>query len=134
MRPEKLESAVALAVKAGHVLVATADSRGMPHVTAAAKISLADDGDVAVTEWFCPGTVANLQKNKCVSIVVWAKDLDTGYQLIGRLAGVVDVGVLDGYSPGREGKPPLPQVEKRLLVKVEKILDFRLGPHSDVED
>ena len=28
----------------------------------------------------------------------------------------------------------MPQVEKRLLIKVEKILEFRLGPHSDVED
>ena len=133
MTNEMLESALALAKKVGYVFIATADSQGMPHVTAAAQIASFDRG-VAVTEWFCPGTVANLQKNKCVSIVIWSKDLDNGYQLIGRLAGVEDVGVLDGYSPAREGKPPLPQVEKRLLVKVEKILDFCLGPHSDVED
>ncbi len=133
MTNEMLESAVTLAQKVGYVFIATADSQGMPHVTAAAQIA-SFDGGVAVTEWFCPGTVANLQRNKCVSIVIWAKDLDSGYQLIGRVAGVEDVGVLDGYSPAHEGKHPLPQVEKRLLVKVEKILDFCLGPHSDVED
>jgi hypothetical protein len=134
MKPGKLAEAVNLAEKAGHVLIATADERGMPHVTAAARIALAGEETVAVTEWFCPGTVANLQKNRSVSIVVWEGKPDNGFQLLGRLEKVEDVGVLDGYAPGREDQHPMPQVEKQLLVKVEKILDFRLGPHSDVEE
>jgi pyridoxine/pyridoxamine 5'-phosphate oxidase len=134
MKQEQLVKAVKLAQRAGHVLVATADQQGMPHVTAAGKIALADEGSIAVTEWFCPGTVANLQKNKCVSVVVWTNKLKQGFQLSGRLEGVVDIGVLDGYAGKIEQKELLPQVEKRLVIKVEKILEFRLGPHSDVED
>jgi len=134
VKEQKLAEAVGLAEKVGHVLIATADSRGMPHVTAAARISLAGADSVAVTEWFCPGTVANLQKNRSISIVVWESRPDNGFQLLGRLEKVEDVGVLDGYAPSREETHPLPQVEKQLLVKVEKIFDFRMGPHSDVEE
>jgi len=131
---EKLTEAVDLARKVGHVLIATADSRGMPHVTAAAQIAVAGSHSVAVTEWFCPGTVANLQKNRSISIVVWQARPDIGFQLLGTLEKVEDVGVLDGYAAGIEGEHPLPQVEKQLLVKVDKIFDFRMGPHSDVEE
>lgn len=35
MKAEKLAEAIRLAKKAGHVLIATADERGMPHITAA---------------------------------------------------------------------------------------------------
>lgn len=136
MKIEMLRETVRLAQAAGFVMIATANEQGMPHITAAGRLELIDENeaDIAVTEWFCPGTVSNLQKNKHVSIVVWTKKLETGFQLLGQLTGVRDIGILDGYSPKREGQHPLPQVEKRLLIKVEKILEFRLGPHSDVED
>lgn len=134
MKAEKLEEIVRLAEKVEHVLVATSDPGGMPHVTAAGKLELAPQGRVTVTEWFCPGTVANLHTNKCISVVVWAKDSDSGYQLLGRLDKIKDLGVLDGYAPGLEGDPPLPQVEKQLLIEVEKVIEFKLGPHSDVEN
>ncbi len=133
MNIEKLKDSVRLARQSGFVMVATCDDAGLPHITAAGRIELADQSDIAVTEWFCPGTVANLQKNKNISVVVWTKKLNSGYQLLGRLDSVTDVGILDGYSK-REEKHPLPQIEKRLLIKVQKILEFRLGPHSDVED
>ena len=134
MKKEKLEKVTCLAEKAGYVFIATADAAGQPHLAAAGKLGLADEDCVTVTEWFCPGTVANLHTNKCVSIVVWAKDSDSGYQLLGRLEKTEDLGVLDGYAPGLEGEPPLPQVEKQLLIRIEKILDFKLAPHSDVEE
>lgn len=133
MKAEKLGEVVHLAEKVGHVFVATADPGGMPHITAAGKLELAPEGRVTVTEWFCPGTVANLHANKCISVVVWAKDFDSGYQLLGRLDKIKNLGILDGYAPGLEGEPPLPQVEKQLLIKVEKIIEFKLGPHSDVK-
>ncbi len=134
MNPDILEKAVNLAKTARHVLIATADDNGLPHVTAAGKLDAAGDSAVAVTEWFCPGTVANLQKNRNMSIVVWTGKLETGYQLLGQLDGVRDIGILDGYSAKVEEQHPMPQIEKRLLVKVDKILEFRLGPHTDVED
>ena len=134
MNAEKLAEAVRLAKKAGHVLVATADARGMPHVTAAGRLEPAGNSAVAVTEWFCPGTVSNLQKNKAVSVVVWTKPLERGLQLLGYLEAVQDLGVLDGFAPAVEKDHPMPQIEKRVVIKVEKVLEFCLGPHSDVED
>jgi hypothetical protein len=134
MSAEKLEQVVRLAAKAGHVLVATADGEGMPHVAAAGRLELAAGERVAVREWFCPGTVANLRANKCVSVVVWDRESDSGYQLAGRLEEIEDVGVMDGYAPELEGERPLPQVEERLVIAVERILEFRQAPHSDVAE
>jgi len=133
MNAGKLAQAVKTGTRAGHVLIATADSSGVPHIAAAGKIELEGPSTVAITEWFCPGTVANLRKNAGVSVVAWDKASDAGYQLIGRLEASKDVAVLDGYAPGLEGQPPLPQVEQRLVVRVERVMDFRIGPHSDTE-
>ncbi len=133
MNAAKLAEAVKIGMQTGHVLIATADSAGIPHIAAAGRIELQGRSTVAITEWFCPGTVANLRKNAGVSVVAWDKASDTGYQLIGRLETSSDVAVLDGYAPGLEGQPPLPQVERRLLVRVERVIDFRFGPHSDTE-
>jgi hypothetical protein len=116
------------------VLVGTTDDRGMPHITAAGSLDTNGDSTVVITEWFCPGTVANLEKNKSISVVIWTKQMKQGYQLLGRQESVQDICVLDGYSAKLEGKSPMPQVEKRLLINVDKILEFRLGPHSDIED
>jgi len=134
MKPDSLADAVNLAREIGHVFVATADATAMPHIAAAGRLAPAPNRCVTVTEWFCPGTVANLQQNKHVAIVVWNRDSDTGYQLIGEVQESRDLGILDGYAPALEGRPPLPQVQRQLLIKVERILDFKLAPHSDTED
>ena len=131
---DKLEKAVGLSRKTGFVCVATADRNGIPHIATASKMELEDEGCLAITEWFCPGTTANLQTNKFVSIVVWDRDSDSGYQMLGKLERIEELGILNGYAPDIEPWPPLPQVERRLLIKVQKITDFRLGPHSDAED
>jgi hypothetical protein len=47
---------------------------------------------------------------------------------------IEDLYILDGYAPEKDSPHPLPQVERKLLIKVVKIMDFRLGPHSDTED
>jgi len=134
MKIEKLNQAVAIAKKTQQVFIATADAAGAPHIACAGKITVEDGGYLAVTEWFCPGTVANLRKNKNISIAVWDKLTDTGLQLLGRVENIQDMAILDGYSPAFEKQQPLPQVERKLLIKVEKILDFKLGPHTDVEE
>jgi len=134
MKMEKLEKAVDLSQRIGFVCVATADGRGMPHIATAGKMELADGGQLAITEWFCPGTMSNLLTNNFVSIVVWDRDSDSGYQMIGKLERIEELGILNGYAPDIESGPPLPQVKRRLLIKVQKITDFRLGPHSDAED
>ncbi len=134
MKIEKLEKAVWLSRRIGFICIATADESGIPHIATAGKMELADGGCLAIREWFCPGTMANLQANKFVSIVVWDRESDSGYQMFGMLEGVKELGVLDGFAPELESKPPLPQVERQLLIKVQKITDFKLGPHSDAEE
>ena len=134
MKIDKIKHVVAIAEKTQQVFVATADTAGSPHIACAGKLTVENSGLLAVTEWFCPGTVANLQKNKNISIIVWDKLTDTGFQVLGWVESIQDMAVLDGYSPAVEKQHPLPQVERKLLIKVEKILDFKLGPHSDIEE
>jgi hypothetical protein len=42
--------------------------------------------------------------------------------------------MMNGYSAETEKKAPMPQVEKKLVVRVAKILAFSHAPHSDVEE
>jgi len=134
MNSEILKKAVRLGEELGHVFVATADTAGLPHVAAAGKISLESEDRVAVMEWFCPRTVANLKVNRRVSIVVWNQKSDMGFQLLGKCEKVEEVCMMNGYLPGLEDQKPLPQVERKLIVQIEKITDFRHAPHSDVEE
>jgi hypothetical protein len=131
---EALTKAEQLAAKARHVFVATADAKGWPHVAAAGRLVLTPEKHVVVTEWFCPGTMANLQVNPRLSLVVWDSAADVGYQLIGELEEIKDLGVLDGYAPQVEGKTPVPQVERQLLVHIDRVIEFKRAPHTDVEE
>ncbi len=134
MNMETLKKAEQLAVKAGHILVATADSKGWPHIAAAGRLALTPEKRVAVTEWFCPGTMANLQENPRLSLVVWDSATDAGYQLIGELEEVKDLDMLDGYAPQVEGETSVPQIERQLLVHIDRVIEFKRAPHTDVEE
>ena len=128
-----LDTAIDLAEKLGHVFVATADSSGMPHVAAAAQLNKASDDHVAVSAWFCPGTVANLGDNHRISLVVWDPPSDRGFQLLGAVENIAEQAMMNGYAPDAELEAPMPQVERKLLVRVEKVLAFSHAPHSDLE-
>ncbi|MBI2831100.1 MAG: pyridoxamine 5'-phosphate oxidase family protein [Chloroflexi bacterium] len=132
MNPEVLDKAVQLAGQVGYTLIATANARGQPHVAAAGRISLTPEKHLAVSEWFCPGTLANLQANSRVAIIIWDIKTDTGYQILGEMEEVKDMAVLDGYVPA-ERKSAIPQVERQLLLHVDKIIDFKRAPHNDVQ-
>jgi hypothetical protein len=134
MNKKTLNQAVALAQKLQHVFIATTDGRGLPHLAAAAKLALTPEGRVAVSAWFCPTTVANLERSRRVSLVIWDPKVDIGYQLLGETEKVQEIAMMNGYAPGLESKSPLPQVERQLLVRVDKIIDFKHAPHSDIEE
>jgi predicted pyridoxine 5'-phosphate oxidase superfamily flavin-nucleotide-binding protein len=133
-RTKAIQRAVAFANRLQHVFVATADSKGLPHVAAAGELRLTPAGQLAVAAWFCPETVINLQHNRRIAIVVWDPADDTGYQLVGEVEKVEESAFLNGYQPQVEGSSPSPQVERQLLVRVDKVIDFRHAPHSDVEE
>jgi len=134
MKPESLKTAVELAEKLEHVFVATADSSGMPHVAAAAKLNQKSKDHVTVTAWFCPGTIDNLNKNRRISMVVWNAPSDKGYQLLGLVEKIEEIAMMNGFSPEADKYPPMPQVENRLLVRVDKVIAFSHAPHSDLEE
>ena len=76
MTTKSIIQAVTLAHKLGHVFVATADAHGLPHVAAAAAMTTIAENKVAVSAWFCPGTLANLDQNRLVSLIVWDEAAD----------------------------------------------------------
>jgi len=133
-RQERLQQALTLAATVKTVLVATADGDGRPHVAAAGKLEALPDSRVAVSEWFCPGTVSNLEKNPRISLVLWDPAGDAGYQLLGHVEQVDESAFLDGYLPEKEGARPLPQTRIKLTVRVTGILAFSRAPHTDEED
>lgn len=133
MSPEILQEAIKLARKLGHIFVATANGQGLPHVAAAGRMEIASGGLLAVTSWFCPETVVNLKENKYISLVIWERKTDAGFQLLGELDNIEELGILDGFAPEIETKEVLPQVQRQLLVRVNRIIEFKHGPHSDRE-
>ena len=134
MKTSSIIQAVKLAHKLGHIFVATADAKGMPHVAAAAAMSSIAENKVAVSAWFCPGTLVNLDQNRLVSLIVWDEAADSGYQLLGRVDNIYEKAVMNGYLSGAEHLAPLPQVERILDVAVDKVITFSHAPHSDVEE
>jgi len=129
-----LEKIAELAQQIRYCFIATADQKGLPHVTAAGGLALQPDRPLSVTSWFCPWTIANLRTNRRISLVVWDTHENKGFQVLGELEGIKDLGMLDGYIPGMDEQQPRPQVEREFLVRAEKVLEFKHGPHSDREE
>ena len=132
MDAEGIKKVAALEKKVGHVFVVSANSSGVPHVALARDMTITREGLVAVKAWFCRGTVANVQENGQIVLVVWDPAADQGYQLLGEIQNVGEVSMMDGYVPGEE-ESSLPQVERRLLVHIDKLIEFKRGVHSDRE-
>jgi hypothetical protein len=134
MNPQVLRDAVNLAGRLEHILIGTADRNKKPHIAVATKINSVDDVHVAVREWFCPVTVANLFENPSVSLAIWDSKGDTGYQLIGVSEGIEAMATLGCWTPEMDKQISVPQVERRVLVRVDKIYDFKHAPHNDTEE
>jgi predicted pyridoxine 5'-phosphate oxidase superfamily flavin-nucleotide-binding protein len=124
MNPETLRKVKTLAQDLENFLVATVDPEGQPHIAAAGDISFTSGGSLELTDWFCGETVNNLRKNPRIAVLLWDRGKDLGYQLIGTAELVEDVAMLDGYAPELDEPAAMPQVERRLRVRIDRILDF----------
>jgi hypothetical protein len=129
-----LKAAVELSEATEEIFIATADDKGQPHVGVARRLELAGEGRVAVAEWFCPGTLTNVQKRPQMSLVVWDREADAGYQLLGAVEEIKDVAMMDGYEAKADRRHPMPQVERRMVIRVERVFDFTRAPHTDMEE
>jgi len=134
MKLELLRKVIELSERTKHCLIATVDEEGVPHVAASKKISLDQGNNIVITEWFCPNTITNIMgSNHNISIVVWHKETDSGYQVLGTVQDEKDLAYMDGYSPVLDEQASVPQIQRRLTVQVGKIMDFKIEPHTDVE-
>lgn len=131
MDEKALQDALELA-KGRPVFVATADSDGLPHVACAGRLDIGPQGCVLVTEWFCPGTMQNVEENPQVALVAWDEETDHGYQMLGVVERLEETAVLDGAGTPPEGRE-VPQVQRRLAVRVKAVMEFCRAPHADAE-
>jgi hypothetical protein len=134
MMRKSIEEAVALGIRMGYAFIATADREGLPHVGSSGSLELDDSGRLAVSEWFCPGTLSNLEANPRISVVVWDPESDSGYQMLGRSEGVREIAMMDGLIPESEAGMHIPQVERKILIRVDTVVRFSRAPHSDIEE
>ena len=133
MEKKTLRDVAELAGSLQPLFIATADKRGMPHIATAGKIRVVSEDQVGVEAWFCPGTLENLEKNKNISIVVWDRPTDQGYQLLGFVESLEDIAIMDGYIPENREAVSMPQAEIRLLARVTRVMEFSNAPHNDTE-
>jgi len=54
--------------------------------------------------------------------------------VLGLVEKVEEVAMMNGYSPEIDETAAMPQVENRLLVRVNKVIAFSHAPHSDLEE
>jgi len=111
-------------------IVASADQRARPHLAAGRGLKVPDAEHVVFEAWFCHKTLENVAEVPRVSLAVIDSATGSGYQLSGRVENTTDVGILNGYVPGGEA-PGTPQVESRMVVQVEEIMEFTSGAHTD---
>lgn len=132
MKDEFLVKAVTLSQEMGHILVATADNGGLPHMAAAGPLLLLPaEKQVAFEAWSCPHTVSNLSTNRWMALVTWDSKADAGFQILGRVEDVEDMALLDGYAPQLGDEDSVPQAKKRFALRVDKIIRFHRVAHSD---
>jgi predicted pyridoxine 5'-phosphate oxidase superfamily flavin-nucleotide-binding protein len=128
---ETLGKAVELAGTVKYIFVATANEKGSPHLATAERITMEEGDLVLVTAWFCPQTASNVLINPAISLIVWDSGKDLGFQLVGEVEKVVEVTIQDGFIPGET--VVYPQIERKLVVRVQNILNFGHAMHSDAE-
>lgn len=138
MDRELIARATELARRGARLLVATAGKDRTPHLATASEIEPAPDGRLMVRAWFCSETVENLASSPKVLLVVWKPSpsgtqgaMGDGFQLVGEVEEMVESSMLDGYAPGLDDALPIPQVQRQLRVRVERVLGFADAPHVD---
>jgi predicted pyridoxine 5'-phosphate oxidase superfamily flavin-nucleotide-binding protein len=113
-----------------YAFVASASETGLPHLGAGREIEITDPSHVVFKAWCCHTTLANVRHNPRVAVTLIDPASGVGYQLAGYVEKSSDTAILDGLAPGRE-EPGIPQIQYRFIVRVEEVMEFSPGPHSD---
>ena len=112
-------------------IVATVAADDHPHLALGSHIRALDGDHLVFENWFCETTLRNVDHNPRVAVAVMKSDSGTGYQFVGTVVHGFDVAILDGYRPGVE-PPGEPQTLTRFVVRVDEILAFCSGIHTDL--
>ncbi len=132
MQRELLEDLLNKAKPIEVVLVASADAKGNPHVGTATSADL-DFSRLTVEAWFCSQTLANLDENRLISVIILSKHREGSIQITGEVKKVEETAVIDGYIPNEERSHQVPQFKVKLKIMVTSVFKFEIGPHYDVE-
>jgi uncharacterized protein len=114
-----------------YAIVASADSLGRPHLAAGSDLRVPDPDHLVFEAWFCMTTLQNVTANPQVAIIITDPVSCSGYQLLGRVERTEGIAMIDGYAPEAEA-PGTPQVETRLEVRIDTVMAFSAGVHSDL--
>lgn len=113
------------------VSVASVDSVGQPHLAMGKQVTVSGGSLLLFENWFCPVTLQNISSNTRVAVVAVLPDSGKGFQMLGSVVRSTNVAMLDG-SDSSTAMPELPQVLTRFMVRVEAILEFSGGIHTDI--
>ena len=111
--------------------VASTDENGVPHLAVGHDPTVPDPDHLVFEAWFCPKTLQNVSRNPRVAVVVVTPDSGAGYQFVGTVEQLATTGILDGYADTQEEPPGMPQVQSRLVVRVDQVMEFSEGAHTD---
>lgn len=125
------ETIIGVVERATVAFVASADTEGRPHLAVGENLRVVDGDHLMFENWFCPTTLRNVAHNAQVAVAVIPPGSEAGYQFLGSVAHAFDAAILDGYDPSVE-KPGIPQTLTRLVVRVEAVLSFHSGIHTDI--
>lgn len=125
-----LRDAVRRAQRMDTLFIATATPHGCPHVAAIGRLEVEDDNRISVTEWLGARTVGNLTQNPRISIVAWDSGAQCGRQFRGEVESSEETAMLDGVPAPEELASDVPQVQRRLVIRVQEVLPIGGGTAS----
>lgn len=121
MNSKKLERAIELGRKTGHFFIALMGSDGFPYVNSARQIEKVGDNQVAIEEWICPLTVKHVMEHPKMAVLIWDPTVDNGYEILGEVLMFENQAFLNGFAPEVEESNYLPQVQRKLIIRADRI-------------
>jgi len=110
--------------------VASADHRARPHMAAGRGLKVPDAEHLVFEDWLCPRTIENISEVPRLAVAVVDAASGIGYQFSCRVEDTRETALADGMGPA-EGAPGMPRVRWRVKMRVEEVMEFSTGPHSD---
>ncbi len=113
--------------KSPFAFVASADQRSRPHLAAAEHLKVPDPHHIVFDSWVCPKTMENVIEVPRLALAVVDPISARGNQL----ECFVESAAEAAASSDRDVTIAHQQIHARIVVRVEGILEFAPGPHSD---